>query len=131
MWPNSRLQAGEITDFILPAWCSLVKVCGTGHSHSGRLCRELCPDRSPPASCEKQQERGRLGSIVCQAQRFVSPFGSKKAHSGAPSHPTHNGPRATERHSGFAKKRLMFIIIAINGITVIVVIIGNEHSVGF
>lgn len=50
-------------------------------------------------------------------------FALEKAHSGAQSHPSHNGPWATERHSAFAEERLMFIIIAINAITVIVVII--------
>lgn len=60
---------------------------------------------------------------MCQAQRLLSPSASEKAHRGAYSHPSHNGPWATECHSGFAEERLMFIIIAINGITVIVVII--------
>lgn len=30
MRPNSRLQAGEITDFIMPAWCSSVKAVAPG-----------------------------------------------------------------------------------------------------
>ena len=122
MWPNSRLQAGEITDFIMPAWCSPVKACSTGHSHSRGLFRKLGPDRSPLASCENREKEVMFycvpGSEVC-----VPTFVSEKAHSGAQSYPGHNGPWTTEHHSGFAKERLMFIIIAINGITVIVVII--------
>lgn len=59
-----------------------------------------------------------------QAQRSVSPsLPQKRPTAGAESHPSHNGPWATEHHSGFAKERLMFIIIAISGITVIVVLI--------
>lgn len=58
------------------------------------------------------------GPEVC-----VPLFPLEKAHSGSQSHLSHNGPWATEHHSGFAEERLMFIIIAINGITVIVVII--------
>lgn len=60
---------------------------------------------------------------MCARLRRLCPlFALKEAHSRAYSHPSHNGPWATECHSGFAEERLMLIIIAINGIAVIVVI---------
>lgn len=75
MQPNSRLQAGEITDFIMPAWCSPAKAYGTGHSHSQKLFRKLGPDRSPLASCENREKEVMFycvpGSEVC-APAFVS-----------------------------------------------------------
>lgn len=48
------------------------------------------------------------GSEVC-----VPLFALEKAHTGAQSHLSHNGPWATEHHSGFAEERLMFVIIAL------------------
>lgn len=58
------------------------------------------------------------------AQRFVSPSLPQKRPTAGPSHTqVIMALGATEHYSGFAKERLMFIIIAINGITVIVVII--------
>lgn len=82
MWPNSRLQAGEITDFIMPAWCSPVKAWGTRRSPSRRLCRKLCPDRSPLASCEKQQREEVMLYCAAGSEVCVPLFASEKAHSG-------------------------------------------------
>lgn len=83
MWPNSRLQAGEITDFIMPAWCSSVKASAPGILILGGSVESFALTDLHGLLVKSNRKKEVMFYCVPSSEVCVPLFALEKAHSGA------------------------------------------------